>query len=484
VTRLAFVRLCTFVCLMLIPRLIEAQVAFEPRALREQPRELKDTDGCVKLVPNPVGELNKRFHTADWTETQKIAKQILEKAGCAATAGSPEARAYDFRSSFVSVAWIGVDALGTYSLHRVLVHQPSGPPWDFTLPGVERYYEVFVSPFEKAVIASVLTSTEQPDTTFEQLPAIAEKLLPALFAAVTGGIGGTVGRAALGRTAKLDEEVGKPKAWVTPFEIDLPDKRAAVAVSSVADEPISREEFAAEARKFALKTGFQYSSCAHELAVAEESVLVDTATLDTCQTSTRAECLSLIDQGFRNAADRLPAACKGADRAVIAVDDAFRKFATANLAREVTTAQTFTNAPYDRYSFGLMEGLAVKVWLDDPRVKLDDDDGTIRADPLPRLATIVTINGSFKGYRRSALAVTRAERWRWFAGGAITPDFGLAGGISFLPVRGLALNAGVLLLFYKTAPANAIGKTPADASDPFGLGTARGLILGAAYNFK
>jgi hypothetical protein len=74
---------------------------------------------------------------------------------------------------------------------------------------------------------------------------------------------------------------------------------------------------------------------------------------------------------------------------------------------------------------------------------------------------------------------------RAFIGAVLTPDFGISGGFSWLPVRGFALNGGIALLFPKTlAEGNVIGQEPNNTKDPFGLGTATAVFVGAAYNFK
>jgi hypothetical protein len=156
---------------------------------------------------------------------------------------------------------------------------------------------------------------------------------------------------------------------------------------------------------------------------------------------------------------------------------------STSLLTTVQSDVTLKNRPLGRFSFGLMEAVALWAKLDDPRVKLTDD-GTLVADTLPRLLTAVTFNGAFRGYDEDALTATPPEQWRWFGGAAIAPDFGAVGGISYMPVRGLAFNVGAGLLFTKSADAADIGAAPKDARDPFRLGVARVVFVGASYVFK
>ncbi len=81
--------------------------------------------------------------------------------------------------------------------------------------------------------------------------------------------------------------------------------------------------------------------------------------------------------------------------------------------------------------------------------------------------------------------MSRRERLRWFAGAAITPSFGVTGGVSALVVRGVAINAGVVVLGVNgAADGQTIGSAPVDADDPYRLEAAGGFFLGASFNFK
>lgn len=517
--------LCVF---LLLPITARAQIAVESRVLRvnaegkPDPRPVGFKEVCEPEPPNPltdpelqkdpVGVLNKRFNSGDWDNIQRTAKRLLTEAQHAAhrppAPAQPDAPAYDYVRNVVWLTWIGEDAFGNIGLRRILVRASTKKSDSTTLakidlPGIDRFYEVFINASPKAVLTTVLTSTEQVNPIIEQIPAVAQKLVPVLL----GAVGGQLGSVDTSRAQAIPPTVAPGarrcttppvRFYATPFQIDLPAKRAKIAVASVAYEPISIGEFRAAASKLALTQSFQLSACARALAgraldavtfVTEAPEAGETPSKRCSSGDSRKDCLDRFDARLRQEFDaqKNVAGCSAEAelKAMTAVDTSFRTFIAGNLAREVKGETTVANTPLQHFSFGLMEAVAVKAKVHDPRVKLDDD-GNLKADPMPRLLTVVTFNGSFKGYDASSIRPSAAEQWRWFAGGIITPDFGFAGGLSYLPVRGLAVNAGVGVLFIKSPgdAADEIGSPPKSATDPFGLGKATVLFFGASYNFK
>src|SRR5204862_1734982 len=118
-----------------------------------------------------------------------------------------------------------------------------------------------------------------------------------------------------------------------------------------------------------------------------------------------------------------------------------RTFILDRTNRSATCDATVTNAPLQHISFGIVEAVALRLKLYDPRVTTAND-GTIKTDPMSRMLTIATVNVAFSGYDGATVSPNRSERLRWFVGAVLTPDFGLAGGVSFLPIRGFSTNAG------------------------------------------
>ena len=477
-----------------------AQTRLEPHQLLETPRPLAFAGPCAggvqplipvglseadraKLDDNPLEALNDRFHQGDFETLQLAARYILDRAACESS-GANDAVAYAYRAHHVWLTWVGTDAFETHGVHRVLVSAGMPSPYKLDLPGVRTFYEVFVSSSDKAELTTTLVSTEKADEALAQIPAVVEKVVPVLF-----GFGQAVGGMV---KPMMKDPTGRevtPKLWVTPFRIDLPAKRASIAVTSLAGEPLSESEFLANVSKLTLKASFQTSRCGRELALLQGTALEAARKDQACRpASTRKACLDKFDELLRKAfaTQAAVAACatESEEKAMRSVDEAMRASVTGGMAREVKSDFTFSNRPLQRVSFGLMEGIALKAGVNDPRAKLDDDEGTLRADPLPRLLTIVTVNSSFRGYDPTTVNPTTAEKWRWFGGAVIAPDFGLAAGISYLPIRGVAINAGLAGLFIKSVDRAQIGNAPSDATDPFRLGTAWSLFAGVGFNFK
>jgi hypothetical protein len=241
--------------------------------------------------------------------------------------------------------------------------------------------------------------------------------------------------------------------------------------------------FAAEADKFQRKNGFQASLCAQKLLEADITELK--VARKACVAFDPQTCLETFDKPLRETLTAARAACSADDekKTLPAVDAAVRGFVTANIEREVKADLAFANAPLRRFSFGLVEAVALGVKVRDPRVKLNDA-GNLTADPMPRTLSMVTLNASFRPYDPTLVSPTAAEKWRGFAGAVLTPDFGMTVGLSYLPVRNFSLNLGVAGLLVKSVPASAIGKPPDTATDPFRPGKVWAWFVGAGYAFK
>ncbi len=192
--------------------------------------------------------------------------------------------------------------------------------------------------------------------------------------------------------------------------------------------------------------------------------------------------LTDFDTEYRSA----HANCKSDDdrKEFAAVDSSYRNFVTGLTAVEVAGAFDLKNSPRRLLSLGLVTAFAFKRGpVSATRVKLDG--GKIVADPLSRQLNIVVINSGFTRYNADAFHPTPAERFQWFAGAAVTPDVGLAGGLSIGIVRGLSVNVGGAILGVRGLRGDdELGAVPKHAEDPFRLSSARLLFCGVGYKFK
>lgn len=162
---------------------------------------------------------------------------------------------------------------------------------------------------------------------------------------------------------------------------------------------------------------------------------------------------------------------------------AVRLRATARDGAAASADLTFHNRPLSRWSFGAGAAVIAAASVPTPRVDLDSG-GVIVADPLPRVMAMAHVNWSPRGYDGDAPAVSGAERVRLFAGAALTPDFGITGGVTVLVVRGVGVSTGVAFLFAKGTGAEAIGRVPANPSRPFRLAVPAAWFIGLTFNPK
>ncbi|OGA54746.1 MAG: hypothetical protein A3G25_12410 [Betaproteobacteria bacterium RIFCSPLOWO2_12_FULL_63_13] len=489
IRRLAFRAACVLLGACAGPA--DAQVTLEPLKLRDEPLRITFVDPCAyapatakdeALEDDPIAELNRWFTAGDWPRLQAAATYLLDRAGCEAGRQpiKTDVPAYDYRQNHVFLVWVGPDTFGTFGVRRLLVHQPTTTAFKLNLPGVQRFYEVFASASPAAALKVSFLSTEKPNPILAELPAIAAKIVPAFFGLITDIQG-----AAPPPPMAAAPEPGP--LWLTAFEARLPAKRASIAAKAVAAEPVSIASFHEDADTLAHKISFHPSACARRLAGAEILAIKQAQSQDLCKsTNPLQECLEAHDQLLRGAfsAEQKAGCTVPADLAAMtAVDTAVRAFVTSNQVREVKADVTFANTPLQRISFGLVSAVALVAKVVNPRVKLDSS-GALKADPLPRLLTLATVNGGFDPYDASALSPSKAEQFRWFGGAVLTPDFGVAVGVSYMPVRGLSFNTGVAQLFTKSVTAAEIGKEPQSATDPFKLGSAGIVFFGVGYVFK
>ena len=460
-----------------------AQSSFEPRPLTTKPMQVTVPALCQTrgdaacAAPDLIPDLDREFRQGDWEAAQSVAREILRLSNRAWPVQPGPQPQFDPISNNIWVTWIGSDAFGADVLNRMLVRAPTSRPYSLKLPGVETIYEVFVSRGPRSDIASRFISTPQGNPLSTQLVDVLGKVAPVLFG-LFSAVTGTPPPPAAGPPPAVPSK----SIWVRPLVIDFPHRRASVAVRTAAMDQFTADEFDGEAERFKIKLAFQRSQCLQELATEE---------LDAIKVAyrgcfgTKRDCLTAMDAALRRVFEskRAVAPCAGNSDGMTDIDDAVREFASGHVAKEVAADLTVLNAPPQRTSFGLVEAVAVWADLHDPRVKLADDD-TIKADPLPRLLTIVTVNHSIGGYDPETVAPSRQEKHRLFYGVTILPDFGVAGGYSFLPIRGLSINAGAALLFVKSAPSSVIGSAPPNATDPFKLGTGLTAFVGVGYAFK
>jgi hypothetical protein len=448
---------------------------------------------CGIKTEKPAQQLTTLYHAGDWTSFQTKARKLLkelDESKCSDATSSSRPR---LEQDFTLLIWRGRPPIGEAALFTAVV-PPSGykgpvEPYALKLPGLAakssaRLYQVFVADTPGDTIATVYMSTRQQNPLVEQIPAVVASIVDPLLAL------GSLAQGALRRQAVREAAVG----WLTVARVVLPFERAGVELHIQALQPPTATTVIEGAKTLGDSLRLmdaRYSPCAVGLSDAMVKV-VDGGKI-TCASSAAnqggAACLMQLDTKLKQAYDDALKSCGTAEsdlQALRLVDGKFREY-LSNISDTKTPGKTdLKNAPLERYSFGVVTGLLFGSSSTRTRVTVNDD-GIVVADPLKRVLAMVVVNGSFFKFDPTAHRVTRQERHRWFAGAVVAPSFGVGAGYSYLFVRGLAFNAGVVAIGITGAEdGQELGQpvNPEDLEDPYRLGVTYGWFLGASFNFK
>lgn len=466
-----------------------AQSADTPTAAYVETTTLK-VDGPVdtKLDLDRLKALDEKFKAGKMTEARAIATAIIDAAKAAGTIEE----AYDYTKNYLALVWVAADAAGKLTVRRLVVPQPVPRPYALDLPGVTSnpdFYELFVAGDRRATLVTVYRSTQEENPLVRQIPTIAAQILGPLFGLAAGVAGEILSE---GTLREMQQRALKPTLHVTASRVVLPFRRATVQARSVAYVPKTLDRLRTDVDLLAatarLKDAAGYP-CAQAHADRLKDTVMTVADQGACRTDSAppVNCMREFDTAFNAAFAASQKLCTTPSddetRTMKAVDGKFRDF-VLNGADQVTSDITFRNQPLTHFSLAAVTGLALKGSMNKPRVKLDDQ-GVVVADPLGRVLTMIAFNWSPRGYDTELFEPSTDERYRVFAGAIITPDFGVGGGLSVLLVRGLAVNVGGGVVFGRAVESEEeIGKPPANAKDPFVLGRAPVLFVGASFNLK
>jgi hypothetical protein len=149
---------------------------------------------------------------------------------------------------------------------------------------------------------------------------------------------------------------------------------------------------------------------------------------------------------------------------------------------KVSTKSKLFNRPLTRFSFGIISSLVLSSSESNTRATIQS--GNLTEDPLRGPMPMGVLNIHPWKYDADSEDVSWKERFRLFAGGILSPDFGFSAGAGLQLIRGFSLNAGVGLLFIDTLKnGEQLGAKPLDQEDPFEYGTATVFFFGVGYNF-
>jgi hypothetical protein len=454
------------------------------------------------------------FNQGDWPVFQKDARVLLDAlrlgavqtpnpgplAACIPSGIVPSSAlsALDYTKRHVALVWIGTDPLGKTQLMRAVVHWPEPEAFSADLPGIGGgnggLTEVVLAASLDARAVSLYTSTPEKSPLAEELTDFVRAIFAPLSTTIAGVLGGVQG--AVTKRAFTPATVA-PKLSLTVKGVVLPLRRASIRLQMKAKDLVSSREFTGAVVNLATTLKFDGAGRSDRARAQIETLLKDlpeTAAascaapgpVDATNAASRAAaCRDALDKVLKGAFDVAMAGNpSGGDAAAVGnVDSQFRGLAVTALSSNAELDMTWRNRPLTHYAFGAGTAVIVHGRLNTVRTKLDDR-GVLVSDPLPRVMTMAFVNWSPAGYDDAAAKLSPRERIRGFFGAALTPDFGVVGGINVLLQRGVGIVGGAGLLFGKGAEADEIGKAPAAREDPFKLALARTLFVGISYSYK
>jgi hypothetical protein len=454
------------------------------------------------------------FNQGDWTVFQKEARVLLDAlrlgaaqnpkpgplAACIPppTVPSPALSALDYTRRHVALIWIGSDALGKTQLMRAVVHWPEPEAFSADLPGIGGgnggLTEVVLAASLDARAVSLYTSTAEKNPLAEELPGFVQAIFAPLSTTIAGLLGGVQG--AVTKRAFTPATVA-PKLAVTVKGVVLPLRRASIRLQMKAKDLVSSQEFTGAVVNLATTLMFdgagrsdraraQIATLLKELPETAASSCAAPGPVDAANAASRAAaCRDALDKVLKAAFDAaMTGSPSGGEAATVGnVDSQFRALAVTALSSNAELDMTWKNRPLTHFAFGAGTAVIAHGRLNRIRTKVDNS-GALVSDPLPRVMTMAFVNWSPAGYDEVAATLSRRERIRGFFGAALTPDFGVVGGMNVLLQRGVGIVAGAGLLFGKGAEAGEIGKPPAAKQDPFKLALARTVFVGISYSYK
>jgi hypothetical protein len=375
-------------------------------------------------------------------------------------------------------------------LMRANVRWPEPAAYSADLPGVLGLTEVFVAGSVSARGASLYTSTAEKDPLVEQLPGFVQAIFAPLSTTVAGILGRVKGKA---DARSFEKAVAPPQLGVIISSVVLPLARASIRLQMQARDLATVEEFTGAVGRLGAALIFDGAGRSTP-ARAQVTKLVDelpVVAADKCAASgstapAPVPCRGALDAEIKAAYDAAMAtkpSTADAD-AIELVDQRFRELVVNALSVSAELDVTFKNRPLTHFAFGAGAAVMAYASVSRVRTKLDDDNGLLVSDPLPRVMTMAFVNWSPRGYDAASPSLRASERFRAFFGAALTPDFGVVGGINVLLQRGIGIVGGVGVLFGKGAEAEEVGKPPAASEDPFKLAVGRTVFVGISYNYR
>lgn len=462
--------------------------------------------------PPELPTLTETFLAGDWDEFTSIATQLVQAASNACAPQdvvlNPNCKEdrphFDLTQDYVHLLWVGKVPTATEpTILSAIIHSPQVEPYSKVLPGLDRrsghrLFEVFVNDDAPPEVASYYVSKPVADPLLTEAPGVVDKFLGPLF---------TFFNAVNPAWVRPHSAEGRTKRrYFVLRQVRLPEPRASVEVSISAKVPLAIESMSE--RVVELKTELAGKGLLTTEALEQRFDEIGTALTEaaqTCRTANELVCRARLHKRLAELAGSIRSNLGTAEEkeAFDKLETAARAFVDSLKATAVTTKLTLDNSPLRHVSFGLLTSVALEIFGDDQRVKVDG--GKVVSDPLPRSLNMVVLNFSAGYQAKTSKRIVRGwSAIRGFTGVVFSPDIGVSVGATWAILQNLGVNVGYAHLFIRR-PENGLelgsvldAKVPDEAGnatetfqyaedlrrDPLRRGSRGALFLGASFNFK
>ncbi len=445
------------------------------------------------------------FYQHRWEDLQEAVRSTLDTSRLerpllpAGAPAPPPIHEFNFQRNYYRIAFVSRVAKSDGEEIQFLVHAGSLEPYANRLPGVDEFFDVFLDTQGDATMRSSYLSTRVPNPLVEKLPAFVKQIDP------TG----------LARLIGAGPEVDRPQLYVHVSRVKLPFRRATIAISDEMTVPpaLDRKELGKASSEFekslALRTAAG-SNCAlmvtRCLDAALRGELGEDVSTGPCPTalhehpptaeeakkckeplSDGGELRCFAERRMRKTYDAVVGthstciAATATDFSAAAKVEETYKTLLAGAPTKVKKDVAYENVPLERFSLGALAAVIGSTSGDD-RIKLDSDK--LAANPIAGTLSVAALNIHPKRFDPKTAKPTSAERFRFFVGACLTPEFGLGGGVGYSLIRGLSINAGYAWLRVDSIrKGDTLGQAPTRPKDPFEDGITELFFVGFGYNF-
>ncbi|HEX4961236.1 MAG TPA: hypothetical protein VF173_10395 [Thermoanaerobaculia bacterium] len=443
------------------------------------------------------------FYSHDWEKLQESVRETLttQNLQLKPEKAPPVTHDFDFQHNYYRIAFVSKFAKSDGELVQFLAHDGGLEPYANRLPGVDKFFDVFVDMQGDAVLRSTYVSTRVANPLVDKIPSFIKQI----------DLGG------LAKFTKVGPEAVVPMLFVQVSCIPLPFRRATIAISDEATAPAGL--VAAELAK--ASTNLQKAVALREAGGSECARIVSNC-LDV---SLRVGLGEIVDESacpqnhHKHGAPDPSAEIKECSNAIsdpgvlrCKLGKAMQRTYDSVVSEEMTCKQgtatdfaaatkveetyktllggtltkvkrdsSYENVPLERFSLGAIASVIVST-SGDRRIKLDS--GNLSANPISGTLSMATLNIHPTRFDPKTAEPTAAEKFRFFVGACLTPEFGLGGGAGYSLIRGLSINAGFAWLRVDTLrDGDQLGHPPSNLKDPFKNGIRRVIFVGFGYNF-